>query len=81
VVQHVEDVLTSIALVAGGFGLCITTESTTSLQLQGVVYRPLRSTQLRDIELSCMYLKGNQSSVLAAFVDVVRGFAQRRAPR
>lgn len=81
VVQHVEDVLTSIALVAGGFGLCITTESTTSLQLQGVVYRPLRSAQLRDIELSCMYLKGNQSSVLGAFIEVVRGFAKRRAPR
>lgn len=81
VVQHVEDVLTSIALVAGGFGLCITTESTTSLQLQGVVYRPLRSTRLRDIELSCMYLKGNQSSVLAAFIEVVRRFAKQRSPR
>lgn len=81
VVQHVEDVLTSIALVAGGFGLCITTESTTSLQLQGVVYRPLRSSHLRDIELSCMYLKDNPSSVLAAFIQVVRGFARRRGPR
>lgn len=81
VVQHVEDVLTSIALVAGGFGLCITTESTTSLQLQSVVYRPLRSAHLRDIELSCMYLKGNQSSVLAAFIEVVCGFSKRRGAR
>lgn len=81
VVQHVEDVLTSIALVASGFGLCITTESTTRLQLQGVVYRPLRSAHLRNIELICMYLKGNQSSVLSAFMEVVRGFARRRGPR
>lgn len=75
VVQSVEDVLTCVALVAGGFGACITTQSATSLRLPGVVYRPLRSRHLRDIELSCLYRSDDPSPVLAAFLDVVRAFA------
>ena len=75
VVQAVEDVLTCVALVAGGFGACITTQSATSLRLPGVVYRPLRSRHLRDIELSCLYRTDDASPVLAAFLDVVGAFA------
>lgn len=79
VAQQVEDVLTSIALVAGGFGLCITTEATTRLQLAGVVYRPLACAPLQHIELSCMHLKDNRSPVLAAFMQGVRAFAAQHA--
>lgn len=77
--QEVEDVLTSIALVAGGFGLSVTTDSATSLRLPGVVYRPLDCPALRDIELACLYRHGDPSPVLAAFLDVVRAFARQRA--
>lgn len=73
--QEVEDVLTAVALVAGGFGVCVTTASTASLRLPGVVYRPLVSKHLREIELSCLYRQSDESSVLAAFVAVVREFA------
>ncbi len=73
--QQVEDVLTCIALVASGFGLCITTASTASLQLPGVTYRPLQSRHLREVELSCLYRRTDPSPVLAAFLAVVRGFA------
>ena len=52
--QDVEDILTAVALVAGGFGACITVASTASLRLPGVVYRPLVSKHLREIELSCL---------------------------
>jgi hypothetical protein len=69
-------VLTCVALVAGGFGACITTQSATSLRLPGVVYRPLHSHHLRDIELSCLYRTDDASPVLAAFLDVVRAFAE-----
>ncbi|MBL0422996.1 LysR family transcriptional regulator [Ramlibacter sp. AW1] len=74
--QEVEDVYTAIALVAGGFGCCITTASAASLQPPGVVYRPLRSTHLRDIDLACLYRQGDDSPVLKALLKVVR--AQRR---
>ncbi|MEY4752802.1 MAG: hypothetical protein RJA44_477 [Pseudomonadota bacterium] len=77
--QQVEDVLTCIALVASGFGLCITTASTASLQLPGVTYRPLQSVHLRDVELSCLYRRTDASPVLAAFLAVVRDFAREHA--
>ena len=76
--QEVEDVLTSTALVAGGFGLCVTTESSTSLRLPGVTWRPLDNEVLRDIELACLYRKGDHSPVLAAFLTVVRDQARQR---
>lgn len=75
--QDVEDILTAIALVAGGFGACITVASTASLRLPGVVYRPLISKHLREIELSCLYRKTDPSPVLAAFVAVVREHAAK----
>lgn len=73
--QEVEDVLTAIALVAGGFGVCVTTASTASLRLPGVVYRPLVSKHLSEIELSCLYRRSDESALLVAFVSVVREFA------
>ncbi len=79
--QEVEDVLTAIALVAGGFGACVTTASTASLKLPGVVYRPLVSKHLREIELSCLYRASDESPLLAAFVAVVREFAAKASAR
>ncbi len=76
--QEVEDVVTCIALVASRFGVCVTTESAANLQLPGVVYRPLRSKLLRDIELSCLYRRGDSSPILLAFLDVIRGTRGRR---
>lgn len=74
--QEVEDVLTAVALVASGFGLAITTQSATSLRLPGVAFRPLASRHLRDVELSCLYRRGDSSPVLAAFLEVVHEFAK-----
>lgn len=76
--QEVEDVLTAVALVAGGFGACITTASSESLRLPGVVYRPLDCAYLRDIELSCIHRRGDGSPVLGAFLAVVRGASPSR---
>lgn len=76
--QEVEDVLTAVALVAGGFGACITTASSESLRLPGVVYRPLDCAHLRDIELSCIHRRGDGSPVLGAFLAVVRGSSPSR---
>ncbi|MGO4329546.1 LysR substrate-binding domain-containing protein [Cupriavidus sp. 2TAF22] len=74
--QEVEDVVTAVALVAGGFGLCVTTESASNLRLPGVVYKPLRSRVLKDIELSCLYRRDDQSQILQAFLNVARQGAQ-----
>lgn len=71
-VQLVEDWLSCVALVAGGFGISVTTASAATLKLPGVVYRPLASRILQDIELSCIYRRDDRSPILAAFLEVVR---------
>ncbi|WHZ12029.1 MAG: Aromatic hydrocarbon utilization transcriptional regulator CatR (LysR family) [Burkholderiaceae bacterium] len=76
--QEVEDVLTAMALVAGGFGLCLAAEASTRLRLPGVTYRPLDCDALHDLELACFYRKGDASPVLASFLEVVHEFAQQR---
>lgn len=70
--QEVEDVVTCVALVASGFGLCISTESGMNLRLPGVEYRPLKSATLRNIELACLWRKGDDSPTLEAFLQVAR---------
>lgn len=70
--QEVEDVVTAVALVAAGFGVAITTRSAANLRLPGVVFRPLNSPSLRDMELCCLWRKDDPSPVLAAFLASVR---------
>ena len=79
VAQSVEDVLTCVALVAGGFGCCITTPPGTRPRPPRAPYPPLRPPHLHDIELSCLYRSDDPSPVLAAFLDMVRAFAAERA--
>ena len=70
--QEVEDVLTAVALVAAGFGAAITTRSASNLRLPGVVFRPLQTHQLHDLELCCLWRRDYPSPVLAAFLQSVR---------
>jgi LysR family transcriptional regulator, benzoate and cis,cis-muconate-responsive activator of ben and cat genes len=76
--QEVQDVVTCIALVASGFGACITTESAANLRLPHVVYLPLQAKQLRYIELSCLYRRDDKSPILQAFVGLIRRFRSKR---
>jgi DNA-binding transcriptional LysR family regulator len=72
VVQEVADVVTAIALVASGFGICVTPQAASSLKLPGVVYRQIKAEQPPSIELACLYRQDDQSPILAAFLDIVR---------
>jgi DNA-binding transcriptional LysR family regulator len=76
--QEVEDVVTCIALVASRFGVCVTTESAVNLRLPGVVYRPLKSARLRQIELSCLYRRDDASPILQAFLHLIQSSRSRR---
>lgn len=80
--QDVEDVLTAIALVSAGFGVVVTTQSATNLKLPGVIFKPLKSKKLMDLELSCLYRSDDDSPVLLAFLEIVRQFRNlNRNPR
>ena len=79
--QEVEDVLTAVALVSAGFGMAVTTQSASNLRLPGVAFRPLHSSQLKELELSCLYRTDDRSRALQAFLEVVRSFADSHHPR
>lgn len=79
--QEVEDVLTAVALVSAGFGMAVTTQSASNLRLPGVAFRPLHSSQLKELELSCLYRTDDHSRALQAFLEVVRSFANTSVER
>lgn len=73
VIQEVTDFVTAIALVACGFGVCVTPKAASSLRLPGVVYRPIDALpEPPSIELACLYRRDDESPILAAFLDVAR---------
>ncbi len=73
--QEVGDAVTGVALVAGGFGLCLVPESATVLAFPGVAYRPLSGVPApARVDLSCIYRTDDQSPLLAAFLEQVRRF-------
>lgn len=78
VVQEVTDVVTAVALVASGFGICVTPEAASSLRLPGVVYRSIKDKPPPSIELACLYRRDDESPILAAFLAITRKY--RPAP-
>ncbi len=76
VVQETEDVVTSIALVSLGFGVCCVPESTVNLKLPNVAYIPLYSPTPK-IDLDCVYRKDIDSTILDAFLAIVRDYGKR----
>jgi DNA-binding transcriptional LysR family regulator len=74
VVQEVTDVVTSLALVSSGFGLCVTPQAASSLMLPGVVYRPIKGDPAPSIEFACLYRRDDESPILAAFLEITRRF-------
>ncbi|MCY0965500.1 LysR substrate-binding domain-containing protein [Parathalassolituus penaei] len=73
IVQEVGDAVTSVALVASGFGISIVPRSATKLQLPGVIYKPISDlpTQAR-VDLSCIYLRDHDSPILQSFLACIR---------
>lgn len=73
--QEVGDAVTGVALVAGGFGICLVPESVTVLTLPGVVFRTVDDAPANArIDLSCLYRADDQSPILSAFLETVRAF-------
>lgn len=75
VTQEVGDVVSGIALVAAGFGVSLVPHSATSLTVPNVSYKPI--TDLPDsarVDLSCMYLKNDNSPTVGRFLTSMREF-------
>ena len=72
VAQEVSDVVHAIALVATGFGLCLVPHSATSMNLPGVVYRPLHHATQSRVDLCCIYRKDDASEILQTLLGSMR---------
>jgi DNA-binding transcriptional LysR family regulator len=71
-VQEVDDVVTAVALVAGGFGLSLVTDSARNLQLPGIVYVPLRVEDRATFDLCMIRRNDDDSPLLQEFLTVAR---------
>ncbi|MET4163512.1 DNA-binding transcriptional LysR family regulator [Marinobacterium sp. MBR-111] len=75
--QEVDDVLTGVALVASGFGVCLVSEAARALTLPGVTYIRLTNTPPgASADLSCIYREGDKSPILEAFLATVREYSK-----
>lgn len=75
VAQEVGDAVSGVALVAGGFGICLVPRSSTVLALPGVVFVPIRDHLPHwCVDLSCIYRSHDHSPILAAFLGTIRAF-------
>ncbi|MCB1888467.1 MAG: LysR family transcriptional regulator [Rhodocyclaceae bacterium] len=70
--QEVGDAVTGVALVASGFGVCLVPASATTLQLPGVVYRPVcEAPKGFSVDLSCMHRAGDTSPILQGLLAII----------
>ncbi len=72
--QEAPDVVTALALVSSGFGVCITPESASRLSLPNVLYRTLDIDPQPTVELACLYRRGDDNPVLHNFLEIIRSY-------
>jgi DNA-binding transcriptional LysR family regulator len=80
VVQKATDMISAVAMVAGGFGSALVPKSVLNLQLPNVVYRPLTADIECLIDLHCAYRKNERSPLLAAILQCVRNYRHENRP-
>lgn len=69
---QVSDVVTATLSAAAGLGVTFVPDSMTNVHFPGVTYRPLQSDVEVFMELHCLYLRGNDSPLLAAMLETIR---------
>jgi DNA-binding transcriptional LysR family regulator len=72
VTQEVNEMQVLLGLLAAGLGVAILSGSGKQFQRLGVVYRELQPAS-SEVALAIGWRKDSQSSVLQAFLDVIRG--------
>lgn len=71
IVQRTDNLISSVSMVAGGFGSCFIPQSLQILKLPNVVYRPLVAEIEVGIDLYCIFRPGAQPDLLRDFLDIV----------
>ena len=80
IVHKAVDMISAVAMVAGGFGSALVPESVLNLQLPNVVYRPLKTDLECLVDLHCAYRKNEQSPLLKSLLDCIRAYRDQTTP-
>lgn len=70
--QYVTQVHSILAMVSAGMGAAIVPAAAQNLHFEGVVFRPLRTTPEKPVELYLVWRKDHDNAVLDQFLDLVR---------
>ncbi len=79
VVQEVDDVVTAVALVSSGLGVCFIVEPARNLRLPGVAYVPFDPQEEIRFDLSVIWRQDDHTPLVDAFLDVARTCDKRLA--
>jgi DNA-binding transcriptional LysR family regulator len=69
--QETHEMQMMLGFVAAGLGVTLLPEYVKELRKPGVIWRPLAATDER-IELAVAWRRGEQSSALRAYLEIVR---------
>ena len=78
-VEEVDDVVTAVALVSCGFGLCVTVASAGKLMSPGVRFIPLRVDPGMNVDLCLYHRRDDHSPLLAGFLGVAQAYCEASA--
>ncbi|MFT3960314.1 LysR family transcriptional regulator [Propionivibrio sp.] len=81
VAHKAVDMISAVAMVAGGFGSAFVPESVLNVQLPSVVYRPLHTDVECFIDLHCAYRRNEQSPLLRSLLDCIHGYHHQNPSR
>lgn len=79
VVQEVDDVVTAVALVSSGLGVCFIVEPARNLRLPGIAYVPVHLPEEVRFDLSVIWRQDDHTPLVEAFLDVARTCDKRVA--
>jgi DNA-binding transcriptional LysR family regulator len=71
IVGRIPDLFTTITLVAAGIGVAVVPQSCSSIQIPGVVYKPL-SGRTKPVELAAAFRRDERAPAVKAFIQQLR---------
>ena len=79
IVEYVSQIHSMLALVRAGIGVALIPAAAAMLHFEGVVYRPVRTTPAKPVELWMAYRKDNDNPVFNVLKTVLHNaLAERR---
>ena len=75
--QRAADMISAVAMVAGGFGVAIVPESLLNLQFPNVVYRRLEEAVDCCVDVYCIYRKSESSPLLEPLLQCIRTYGSQ----